>query len=382
MKAKNLIKVLAILALIFLPIISSYAQDTVVDAPKQKVKLGVRKIEPFVTTSKDNKYSGFSIDLWDQLAKDSNIETTEIKEYPNVDELLKAVENKEVDAAIAAISITADRENRVDFTTPMYNSGLSIMTKTDTKPNSVIEIFNQIKQAVFNNDFAALGTILAVISFILANLLYFIEKRKDDGFLDTKNYLGGISLAFWWGVTALFGQQDRQPATKIGRFIGVLWMIFGVLFLSFFTAQITSNLTADKISGNISNIKDLKGKKIATVFKSTAQNYLVNNDYILAPKEVQDQNQYLKMSLSEAGELLKNDEVVAVVYDGPALDYYVKSKGEGNLQTVGGLFTAENYGIALPSKSELRKTLNLNLLKVQENGFYNELKTKYFGDSN
>jgi polar amino acid transport system substrate-binding protein len=381
MKAKNLIKVLAILALLFLPIISSYAQDTVVEAPKQKVKLGVRKIEPFVT-SKDNKYSGFSVELWDQLAKDSNIETTEIKEYPNVDELLKAVENKEVDAAIAAISITADRENRVDFTTPMYNSGLSIMTKTNAKPNSVIEIFNQIKQAVFNQDFASLAAILGIISLILANLLYFLEKRKDDGFLDNMNYFEGIAHSFWWGITALFGQHDRQPGTKLGRFVGVLWMIFGVLFLSFFTAQITSNLTADKISGNISNIKDLKGKTIATVYKSTAQNYLVNNDYILAPKEVQDQNPFLKMSLAEAGELLKSDTVEAVVYDAPALDYYVKSKGEGNLQTVGGLFTAENYGIALPSKSELRKTLNLNLLKVQENGFYNDLKTKYFGDSN
>jgi polar amino acid transport system substrate-binding protein len=377
----NFFKIVLILILTivsFGPLYSSIAQDTTTEL-KQKVKLGVRKIEPFIT-SKDNKYSGFSIDLWDQLAKDSNIETTEIKEYPNVNDLLKAVENKEVDAAIAAISITADRENVVDFTTPMYNSGLSIMTKTDPKPNSVTEIFNQVKNSVFNSEFASLVGIMSLISFLLANLLYFVEKRKDDGFLDEKNYLSGISLSFWWGITALFGQHDRQPGTKIGRFIGVLWMIFGVLFLAFFTGQITSNLTADKISGNISNIKDLKGKKIATVYKSTAQNYLVANDYIQAPKEAQEQNPNLKMTLAEAGELLKNDQVEAVVYDGPALDYYVKSKGDGKLQTVGGLFTAENYGIALPSGSNLRKTLNLNLLKVQENGTYNDLKTKYFGE--
>jgi polar amino acid transport system substrate-binding protein len=377
----NFFKIVLILILTFVsfgPLYSSIAQDTTTE-PKQKVKLGVRKIEPFVT-SKDNKYSGFSIDLWDQLAKDSNIETTEVKEYPNVNDLLKAVENKEVDAAIAAISITADRENVVDFTTPMYNSGLSIMTKTDPKPNSVTEIFTQVKNSVFNPEFATLAGLLSLISFVLANILYFVEKRKDDGFLDEKNYLSGISLSFWWGITALFGQHDRQPGTKIGRFIGVLWMIFGVLFLAFFTGQITSNLTAEKISGNISNIKDLKDKKIATVYKSTAQNYLVANEYIQAPKENQSDNPLLKMTLAEAGELLKSGEVEAVVYDGPALDYYVKSKGDGKLQTVGGLFTAENYGIALPSGSALRKTLNLNLLKVQESGTYDDLKTKYFGE--
>jgi polar amino acid transport system substrate-binding protein len=381
MLSKNLIKAVLVLLLSFLPVTSSLAQDKIEPVTKQKIVLGVRKIEPFIT-NKDNKYTGFSFDLWDQLAKDSNLETSEIKEYPNVNDLLKAVENKEVDAAIAAISITAEREKVVDFTTPMYNSGLSIMTKTEAKQNTFIEIFNQIKTAIFNNDFASLALILTVVSFLLANLLYFVEKRKDDGFLDNKNYLGGISMSFWWGITALFGQQDRHPGTRVGRFVGILWMIFGVLFLSFFTAQITSNLTADKISGNINNIRDLKDKKIATVNKSTAQNYLVTNEYIQAPKEIADQNPYLKMTLNEAGELLKSGEVEAVVYDAPALDYYVKSKGDGKLQTVGGLFTSENYGIALPAGSNLRKTLNLNLLKVQENGIYNDLKSKYFGDKN
>ncbi len=381
MLSKNFIKALMILCLSFLPLTSSFAQDNQPLPPKQKIILGVRKIDPFVI-SKDNKYSGFSIDLWDQLAKDSNFETTEIKEYPNVNDLLIAVENKEVDAAIAAISITADRENRIDFTTPMYNSGLSIMTKTEPKANSVTEIFSQIKQAVFTNEFLTLCIILAIISFILANILFLVEKRKQDGFLDNTNYIEGVTMAFWWGITAIFGQQDRHPGTKTGRFIGVLWMIFGVLFLAFFTGQITSNLTAAKITGNVNSIKDLKGKKIATINKSTAQTYLVNNEYISKPSDQQDQNPFLKSNLAEAVELLKKGEVEAVVYDAPALDYYVKSKGAGQLQTVGGLFTAENYGIALPSKSELRKTLNLNLLKLQENGTFDDLKTKYFGVSN
>ena len=379
MKINNLIKAWLVLVLLFAPLITINAQENTIVEPKQKVRLGVKEIEPFVT-KKDDKFVGFSIDLWDQLAKDSNLETAEIIKFDTVKDLLQAVEDKKVDAAIAGISITSDRENKVDFTTPMYNSGLSIMTKVDPKPNSVFEIFNQIKLAVFTPEFGALATILSIISFVLANILYITEKRKDDGFLDNPDYLGGIISAFWWGITALFGQQDRHPGTKTGRVIGIVWMVFGVLFLSFFTAQITSNLTADKISGNISGIKDLKGKKIATLSNTTAQRYLVDNQYIDAPKPQADQNPYLKTTLAEAAQLLKSGEVDAVVYDAPALDYYVKSKSNGLFQTVGGLFTSENYGIALPSKSELRKSLNLGLLKAQENGSYDDIKAKYFGE--
>ena len=82
----NLIKVFVILGLAFVPLTSTIAQDLTEPTPKQKITLGVRKIEPFIM-NKDNQYSGFSIDLWNQLARDSDLETTAIKEYPNVIDL-------------------------------------------------------------------------------------------------------------------------------------------------------------------------------------------------------------------------------------------------------------------------------------------------------
>jgi polar amino acid transport system substrate-binding protein len=361
----NIIALVVLLSIF--TIFTSKAQNS--QSPAQKIKLGIRKIDPFVTKDTSGAYGGFSIDLWNKLAENSNLETIEKKEYPNVTELLKAVENNEVDAGIAAISITADREDKVDFTTPMYNSGLSIMVRTDNTQSLPTAIFKQIKDAVFNFDFLIVSLWLCLFSFIISNIVYFLERRKIDGFLDDRNYFNGVTTSFWWCITGIFGQQESQPATKSGRFIGVLWMIFGVLFLSFYTAQITSNLTAQKITGDISSIQDLFGKKVATIKGSTASKYLSANNYSFEEKA----------NVDEAGQALLNKEVEAVVYDSPALEYFINSKAQGRLQTVGGQFTNENYGIALPAKSELRKTLNLELLKLQESGEYQTIKEKYFG---
>jgi polar amino acid transport system substrate-binding protein len=370
---KFILILFALISFVLTPITKAQVNITPINtnSQKKKVTLGVRKIEPFIN-EKDGKYSGFSMDIWQNLSTKLDIETESIKSYSNVTELLAAVEKKEVDVGIAAISITADREEKVDFSVPMFDSGLSVMTNQVNKVEPPTSIFNQIATSVFNFDFLQLGLWILLISFALANIIYFVEKRKKDGFLDNTNYFAGVTMSFWWGLTAVVGQQDRQPATKTGRFIGVIWMIFGVLFMSFFTAQITSNLTAQRLTGDITGIKDLYGKKVATLTGTTAAKYLKLNNYTY-----QETN-----TLDESVALLKSNEVDAIVYDKPALDYFIKTKGRGLYEIVGGKFTSENYGVALTTKSEYRKTINLELLKMQETGEYNTLKEKYFGVEN
>ena len=44
-----------------------------------------------------------------------------------------------------------------------------------------------------------------------------------------------------------------------------------------------------------------------------------------------------------------------------------------------GMFRKENYGIVFPSNSPLRKRVNEELLKLKENGVYDQLYVKWFG---
>jgi len=61
--------------------------------------------------------------------------------------------------------------------------------------------------------------------------------------------------------------------------------------------------------------------------------------------------------------------------------YYAshEGKGKGKVQVVGPIFRKENYGIVFPDKSPLRKRVNEALLKLRENGTYDQLYKTWFG---
>jgi polar amino acid transport system substrate-binding protein len=349
---------LLIIALILLPQTTS-AMD---------IKLGTREIAPFVIND-NGKLTGFSIELWNIIRDKIGATQTDTKIYSNVSELIRGTASGESDVSIAAISVTSDREKNVDFSQPMFESGLGLLINSDKAGKNSDNIFLQIRDTLFNEQFFRLIVTLLMLVFVPASIIYYIERRRIDGFLDSKSWLKGVSEGYWWGITALVGQQEKHPATKLGKIFAVAWMFFGIIFISFFTAQITSNLTAQKLYGNINGVEDIVGKKVVTIKGSTASKYLDTHN--IAYKE--------EATIAQAFKSIENNINDVFVYDKPALDYYASTSGKGKVETVGDKFTRENYGIALPTGSPLRKQINEALLSIQESGEYDKLVIKWFG---
>ena len=341
------------------------------------IKLGVRVISPFIikkdtnkTTVEESNYTGFSIELWGKIKEKAGIQSSEIKEYSTVGNLLEGVQNREVDAGIAAISITSERDQKVDFTQPMFNSGLKIAVRgSSDKPSELHStLFQKIAQAIWSRDFGLLALFILLGSLIPAHIAYFTELRRKHGVF-ARNYIIGIGEAYWWTITALAGQAEQNPKTKVGRVVTVLWMFTSIIFIAFFTASITSDLTASKLQGDINSISDLSGKRVVSVTSSTASKYLtdknIEHDDVKTPQEAFDK--------------LENNGRDAFVYDAPALEYYENHNGKGKVHAVGEVFKPEGYGIAIQQGSPLRTKLNQALLSIREDGSYDELYTKYFG---
>jgi polar amino acid transport system substrate-binding protein len=328
------------------------------------VRVGIKEIPPFVYKDSSGVFSGFSIDLLTALEKKGVISVIQKKEYGNVKDLIVAAEKNEADFSIAAITINETREKQVDFSQPMFNSGLTILLKTGETKN--FSILTQFKE-VFTSHWFSVFIIFAVIfTFFLSVLMYFIERRKRDGFLDTTSSVKGITEAYWWGITALTGQQQNNPATPVGRILAVGWMYFGVIFISFFTAQITSNLTAQKVFGTINSIEDLSNKKVATIENSTSATYLQSKDISISTVK----------NIEGALGLLDAHAVDAVVYGAPTLQYLAKN--DSRYETVGGIFKKEDYGIAFPEGSPLKEKIDRALLEMKENGEYQKLMDVWF----
>ena len=332
----------------------------------ETLRVATRLVKPFVIEEKGS-LTGFSVELWSEIAKQINVKT-EFVVKPTVKELLASINTQEAQLGIAAISITAERELQWDFSQPMFDAGLQIIVPSQTSESGILA---NIIAGVFSPTFWQLiGAILLAI-LIPAHIVWFFERRPVGGLLANKSYFPGIFEAAWWSLASLAAQADQMPKSAAARVAAVFWMFTSVVFLAYFTASVTSSLTLQQLRGDIKGPEDLPGKKIASVKGSTSVEYLRQRNAEVA--------EFTKVE--EAYEALQHGQVSAVVYDAPVLLYYAAHEGKGKVQTVGSIFRKENYGIVFPDKSPLRKRVNEALLKLRENGTYDQLYTKWFGGS-
>lgn len=122
----------------------------------------------------------------------------------------------------------------------------------------------------------------------------------------------------------------------------------------------------------IKELKDLEGKKIATRLGSTSSQFIKDELKGAKPKEYEQ--------LDQAYLAVENGSVDAILYDWPNVAYYIKTKGD-SLKMVGDKYEAENYGIAFAKGQEdLVKAVNESLKELKDNGKYEEIFEKWFGE--
>ncbi|MBD2446999.1 transporter substrate-binding domain-containing protein [Nostoc sp. FACHB-152] len=340
------------------------AQSQKPDAQQSQKSLiiATRAIPPFVFTDK-GELSGFSVELWRNIASLIGAEFKFV-EYPNVADLLLAVESGKADAGIAAISITAERQQKFDFSLPMFTGGLQILirnTKLNTAgtPNILSLFFSPALFQVFG---------LALLLIVIAAHVIWLSERHHPEEMIPKSYFPGIFKACWWAAATLATQADEMPKGVMGRVLAIIWMFIGVLFVAYFTAAATTSLTVQQLQGDINSVEDLPGKLVATTTGSTAAKYL--KEHKISVLEV--------AKIEQAYNALETGKTDAVVFDSPVLLFYSANQGQGQVEVVGSVFREENYGIVLPNNSPYRKPINSALLKLRENGTYQALYDKWF----
>ncbi|NOL50400.1 glutamine ABC transporter substrate-binding protein GlnH [Pelistega europaea] len=202
-----------------------------------------------------DKYTGFDIDLFAAIAKEAGL-TYKIQGM-DFNGIVPSLQTRNVDMAIAGISITDKRKAVVDFSDPYYDSGIAIMVKT---------------------------------------------------------------------------------------------------------------ADVDKIK----SLDDLKGKNVAVKTGSGPADFVKKN----APEaklKLFPNSENMFLDLQSGG----SD---AIVYDTPNLQYYVKTAGNGKVAVSAILNSDDHYGIAFPKGSDLVPKVNAALKKIRENGEYDKIHAKWFGE--
>ncbi|WP_426406962.1 transporter substrate-binding domain-containing protein [Bradyrhizobium ganzhouense] len=335
-------------------------------AETAKLRVATRIVPPMVI-EKNGVLSGFSIELWNGIGERLNRET-EYVVFSDVSELLDAVGSGRADLAIAAISITSERENRFDFSQPIMNSGLQILvrgTSANVEPNPLRDLM----QLFFSRTLLIWLGIALLLILVPAHLMFLVERTHHSGIIPTKRYFPGIFHAMFWAAGTLATQADQMPRHWMARIVAVLWMFTGVVFVAFYTAQLTASLTVQQIKGPINGPHDLVGKVVGTTRGSTATVYL---------NEVKAETLEFE-KVDDLYSALLNQKIDAVVFDSPALLYYTTHDGRGLARTVGDVFHKEDYGIVFPTDSPLRKQVNEALLGLRESDTYQRIYEEWFG---
>ena len=339
-------------------------------APKtvlsQTLRVGTKPFAPFAFVQ-EGEYIGFSIDLWSEIAERLELDY-ELYGEKTVTELLESVSSGNTDVAIAGITITSEREKNVDFTHSFFESGLQILVPIRSEASPI----NTFVWLAFSPILLKTIGVLLIVIIISAHLLWFFERKRNPEMFP-QEYVKGIWEACWWSVVTVVtvGYGDKAPIGVPGRIIATIWMFTGVLLVSYFTASVSSALTVQQLETSIQGLEDLNGKRVATVTGSTAAEYLADRPMKKVEYEL----------IEEAFQSLEESKIDAVVYDSPVLQNYAAQDGVGKAKVVGSTFERQSYGIALKTNSPYREEINQAILSIVEDGTYDEISKKWFGEN-
>lgn len=348
--------------------VPAFAQD--VEAPPlvpqdqlepDVIRLGVSPFTPCVIEQKDGKFSGFDIELWDAIAKRLDIKT----EYRKIEfnKLLTEVQESRIDAAIAGITITADRESIVDFSHPYLDSGLRIVVNSEEGG-----AFSLLGSPVALKIAKLLG-LFALFVVIVSHIIWFFERGVEA--LNDK-YFPGIFEALWFVCVTCttVGYGDFSPKKWVSRIFTVFIMFTGIGFASIVISEVTAAATAANLTSDIT-CDDLSGQLVATQKNTISEAYLKDLGATVISFD----------DIEVAYAQIATGELSIAVFDSPNVMYHVNTpgKGKGKIKTSGELFYPHYLGIAVKQDSPLRDRINRALLKLKEDGTYDRLYQKWFG---
>lgn len=328
---------LAALALAF----ALAAPEPIAAANARPLVVGVTNTPPFVVGEAGERWTGTAMDLWRNLAAELHLNYE--LEPRDIDGLLRGLEDGSLDAAVAAITVTAEREQRVDFTHPFFTTGLAVAV-AHRPPETWFDIF----LAVFSVAFFRMILTFAGMQLVIGALMWLLERRHNPNFPAHPG--PGVLAGLWWAVVtmATVGYGDKVPITVPGRLLAMLWMLASLIILTTATASITTSLTIGKLEAQVRGPEDLGKLRVGTIAHSTSEAYL--RDMKLDFRGFTDPGAGL--AAIEAGQL------DAFVFDRPLLADELAAHHPDTLELLPRTFHRQDYAFALPTGSPLREPIN------------------------
>lgn len=337
-----------------------FASNAVLAA--ETLRVGIKEAPPFAMRSAEGVWYGISVDLWRNIAESAGWQAQWVP-LDSVTQQIDALANKHIDAAIGAISMTPQREERIDFSYPYFSSGLAIATPV--QQGGWTSALKQLLSPAFLSAVGVLVLMLLVVGFAVWLLEHKRNPQQFGGSLTE-----GIGSGFWWSAVTMttVGYGDKAPVTASGRLLATIWMFFSVITISSFTAAIASSVTLQQANTVVRGAEDLARVRTVVVAGSTSQALLQGRGV----------NTIAVRSLTDALQMLKERTAEAVVYDEAIMKYQLKDKRMA-IEILPFANTSQEYAIGLTTGFAQREELNRHVLRLVQSEQWRAVLTDYLG---
>ncbi len=331
-----------------------------IDAPPSPIPprlvVGTHPIPPFVIENPDGSWSGISIDLVRQVAAQLGTQV-EIKKL-TIEQLVGANE-PEIDVT-ASVNVTANTDKKWDLTHAFYSTGLAIAVPPERETSTWATL-----SRMFTSTFAL--TLIGVLILLVGvgYVMWWLERRAADKPGDKD-----LAKAMFWAFEPVIGYKSSQHRSRGGRLLGTAWGLFGLVFVTGLTANLSARLTVDRLDVSVQGPDDLGGRVVGTVQKSLALKFCERRGLRF---EVYPDAEAALGAL-DAG------AVDAVVYEAPILAYGIKTKHR-KLRLLPGTFSNHGYAFGLRKGASWRVPFNQALLTVAASDDFSGVIARYLGQS-
>jgi polar amino acid transport system substrate-binding protein len=357
------------LAILLVGIACLFASDGAVllalqaEESAREITVATKVTPPFAMKDQNGNWSGISIDLWQRIADQLKLHYRFVEE-PTVQRLLEGTENQTYDAAIAAITVTSERESVLDFSQPYYVSGLGIAVSRDGPL-----VWGQIGRTLTSVRFLRAILALLGIALLVAFLIWIFERRHNDEFGGPT--LKGLGSSMWWSAEMMTQASPGfgGPKTLPGRIVAVVWMAASIVVIAIFTAGVTTVLTTQKLQGLVQEVSDLSSVRVGATSGTATTEYLSARGI-----------RYMGYVTPQVGlKALQAGAIDVFVYDKPLLLWVVEQEFSESIDVLDIDFDPQPYAVAFQRESKLREPFNVAMLDAIKSEWWKQSVFHYLG---
>ncbi len=320
---------------------------------------------PFVI-EEAGKLDGLALFLWDRVARDLGLDYDIT--LMNFGEMIDSVATGQSAVGVSCLSITSEREERVDFSHSFFETHKAIGVKKASYLRSIHQFL--LSPRILTAIIIVLGA-----AVLVGGVFYLLEHKINAKLYAMKTRGGKVMEALVIGLLFVTRGPIRyyEFKTPTARILSALLAVGSTIMVASITAILASAFTLEQIRSEIHSPDDLANVRVATLADSTSAEYLARSGIAARTYD----------TLTEVVTSLETGRVDAVVMDAAALKYEIlRGQEQGRFETLEVLpyeFEEQNYAFALQDESEYVEVLNRALLSVRKSPAWNAEVLRYIG---